>query len=121
MQDRDGGRGITREVRQTHPGVKIMWADGGYAGRFVIWAKEKLALVVDIIKRNDTQEGFEVLPRRWVVERTFAWIMKCRRLSADYERIPSHSEAMVQWAMIGLMVRRIGRTTSTQVTGYNWP
>lgn len=66
------------------------------------------------------QRGFAVLPRRWVVERTFAWLMKCRRLAADYERTITHSEAMVKWAMIGLMSRRIGREITHTKPAYNW-
>lgn len=67
------------------------------------------------------QRGFQVLPRRWAVERTFAWITKCRRLNLDYERRIEHSESMVALAMIGLMLRRLARSVpGSGVTGYNW-
>lgn len=65
---------------------------------------------VEVVGKKPGQRGFEVLPRRWVVERTFAWIMRCRRLVADYERLPAHAEAMVKWTMIGLMSRRLAPT-----------
>jgi transposase len=66
-----------------------------------------LRLLVEVVKKPADQQGFAVLPRRWVVERTFAWIMRCRRLGRDYERLPATSEAMVKWAMIGIMTRRL--------------
>jgi hypothetical protein len=61
----------------------------------------------ELVRKPTGQQGFAVLPRRWVVERTFAWIVRCRRLRCDYERLPAHAEAMVKWAMIGLMTRRL--------------
>lgn len=121
VQDRDGGRLVSEKVAKSHPGLRLIWADGGYAGRFVAWAREKLSIIVDIVRKRDGQRGFEVLPRRWVVERTFAWIMKCRRLAADYERRTDHAEAMVTWAMIGLMCRRLARQMKgNDVTAYYW-
>jgi putative transposase len=65
--------------------------------------------ILDIVKRNDTQKGFRVLPRRWVVERTFGWLNHYRRLSKDYEHLSASSEAMIQMAMIRLMLTRLGR------------
>jgi transposase len=72
-----------------------VWADGGYAGRLVVWAKDVLRLAVTIIKRSDNVAGFVVLPRRWVVERSFGWLTRHRRLVRDYERRPEHHQAMV--------------------------
>ena len=69
---------------------------------------------VEIVRKPDGQRGFEVLPRRWVVERTLAWITKCRRLDHDYERLPRTSEAMIKWAMIGLMTRRLASAPGRQ-------
>jgi transposase len=66
-----------------------------------------LRITVEIVKKTDGQHTFEVLPRRWVVERTLSWISRCRRLDHDYERLPQHAETMVRWAMIGIMVRRL--------------
>src|SRR5512144_766942 len=89
------------------PSVAVIWADGGYAGRLVGHARQLLKVLVDIVRKREGQRTFEVLPRRWVVERTLSWISRCRRLAHDYERLPEHSEAMVQWAMVGLMARRL--------------
>ena len=66
-----------------------------------------LRVALEIVRELPGQRTFEVLPRRWVVERTFAWVTRCRRLARDYERSVAHSEAMVLWAMIGLMTRRL--------------
>ena len=106
VQDRDGGKQILRLVREKFPGMKLIWADGGYAGRLVIWARTAARIVIEIVKRNEART-FVVLPRRWVVERTFAWLVKCRRLGWDYERLPKTAEAFVHLAMIGLMTRRL--------------
>jgi len=107
VQDRDGGRLVTKAVHERHPGLRLIWADGGYAGKFVTWARDLLGVVIDIVKKKEGQRGFEALPRRWVVERTFSWITRCRRLDRDYERLPETAEAMVTWAMVGLMLRRL--------------
>ncbi len=74
--------------------------------QLVTWAGSIAHIVIEIVKRNELHT-FVVLPRRWVVERTFAWLVKCRRLGWDYERLPETSEAFVHWAMVGLMVRRL--------------
>jgi transposase len=87
--------------------VAFIWADGGYAGKLVAYARQVLRLVVEVVRRKAGQRGFEVAPRRWVAERTLSWLVRCRRLVSDYERLPAHSEAMVKWAMIGIMVRRL--------------
>lgn len=121
VQDRDGARLVTEKMRAAFPGVELMWADGGYAGRFVSWAKELFGLAIEIVRKLEGQRGFAVLPRRWVVERTFAWITKCRRLALDYERRIDHAESMVHLAMIGLMLRRLARgVPGSAVTGYGW-
>jgi transposase len=109
VQDRDGGKKILQRMRDAHREVRLVWADAGYAGRMVDWAKTALALGVEVVRKQKNQRGFQPLPRRWVVERTFAWMMKWRRLARDYERLPEHAEAMATWAMVGLMVRRLER------------
>ena len=111
IQDRDGARPALATLHGAFPALGLIWADGGYAGRLVQWAKAKVRIVVEIVRKPEGQRGFEVLPRRWVVERTFAWITKCRRLDRDYERLPTTSEAMVKWAMVGLMTRRLAPTS----------
>ena len=107
VQDRDGARPLLARVRCHYPRLRLVWADGGYAGKLVAWAASLLDLAVAVVSKPAGQRGFEVLPRRWVVERTFAWLTKHRLLARDYERLPEHAEADVQWAMIGLMVRRL--------------
>ncbi|MFE1609978.1 transposase [Streptomyces albidoflavus] len=84
-----------------------LWADGGYTGTLITWALAALHLAVTVIKRSDDASGFVVLPRRWVVERTFGWLMRSRRLARDYERRSHTSEAMILWSMTMLMTRRL--------------
>jgi transposase len=107
VQDRDGGAGILERLRFVMPSIVTVFADGGYAGRLVTYARQVLRLAVELVKKPDGQRGFAVLPRRWVVERTFAWLVRCRRLDRDYERLTATSEAWIKWAMIGIMVRRL--------------
>ncbi|HUL99674.1 MAG TPA: transposase [Mycobacterium sp.] len=83
-----------------------------YAGRLADWARSVLTLTVQIVKRNDDTSGFTLLPRRWVVERTFGWMLRYRRLVRDYERRPDHHEAMVLWASVTIMTRKLQQATS---------
>lgn len=106
-QDRDGGRMVLNNARMKMPSIVLVWADGGYAGKLVAFARHYLRITVEIVKKPEGQRTFEVLPRRWVVERTLSWISRCRRLSKDYEGLPEYAEAMVKWSMIGLMTRRL--------------
>jgi transposase len=110
IQDRDAAYRLLTQLRCRFSTVSLVWADGGYAGRLVIWARKVLALTVEVVKRTDDVKGFAVLPRRWVVERTFAWISKFRRCVRDYETLPAHHEAMVHISMIMTMSRRLART-----------
>jgi transposase len=107
LQDRDGGRLVLDKARMVMPSIVLVWADGGYSGRCVQFARTFLRITLQIVKKPEGQRTFEVLPRRWVVERTLSWLVRCRRLAHDYERLPAHSEAMVKWSMIGLMTRRL--------------
>jgi transposase len=111
VQDRDGARTVLDRLRFTMSSVVLVWADGGYAGKLLDWARARLRITLEIVRKPVGIKTFQVLPRRWVVERTFAWITKCRRLDHDYERLPGHSEAMIKWAMIGLMTRRLAPPT----------
>ena len=79
VQDRDGAHCLLARMREKFSTIRLVWADGGYAGRLVVWANSVLALTVSIVKRSDDTRGFVVLPRRWVVERTFAWLTRYRR------------------------------------------
>lgn len=112
IQDRDGGVRLLADLRARFATISLVWADGGYAGRLVTWATKVLKLTVRVIKRTDDTTGFHVLPRRWVVERTFAWISKHRRCVRDYETLPAHHEAMVHLSMIMLMSRRLARSAA---------
>jgi putative transposase len=107
IQDRDGAKLVLNKAKSCFCRLRLIWADGGYAGKLIDWVLETHNLLLEIVKRNDGIKGFQVLPRRWVVERTFAWLSFCRRLSKDYEVLPETSEAMIYVAMIHLMVRRI--------------
>jgi transposase len=116
VQDRPGGRAILERLADQHPTVELVWADGGYANStdssMVTWARQELGLSLEIIKRNDDVKGFQPLPRRWVVERTFGWIIRNRRLARDYERLTTNSEAMIKLAMIHLMANRLAGQAS---------
>lgn len=112
IQDRDGakdvlGRLVMLKLCGMLPRLKLIWAHGGYAGQLVGWVKAAGGWVLEIVKRCDDVKGFVVLPRRWVVERTFAWLGRYRRLSKDYEELTDNSEAMIRVAMINLMVHRL--------------
>jgi transposase len=109
IQDRDGAVRLLAALRAKFSTIGLIWADGGYAGRLVTWALQVLGFTVTIVKRTDDLTGFRVIPRRWVVERTLAWISKHRRCVRDYETLPEHAEAMVYIAMIMTMSRRLAR------------
>jgi len=108
VQDRDGAPGLLKAIRHRFPWLRQVFADGGYAGE-----KLRSALAgngdwtIEIIKRSDAAKGFEVLPRRWVVERTFAWLGRCRRLAKDWERSIESSTAWITIASIRIITRRL--------------
>lgn len=106
VQDRDGVTLVTTGLKARFPRLKLIWADGAYEAA-VGWAKQFGRFVLELVRKPADQKGFVVLPRRWVVERTFAWLVRCRRLARDYERRTESSEAMVHVAMIRLMLRRL--------------
>ncbi len=108
IQDRDGAPGVLKAIRHRFPWLRHVFADGGYAGPKLRAALEGRGdWTIDIIKRSDTATGFEVLPRRWVVERTFAWLGRCRRLAKDWERSIESSTAWAFIASIKIMTRRL--------------
>jgi transposase len=108
VQDRDAAKPLLWNLRKAFRTVRLVWADSGYAGKLVTWTKTKLRLTLLIVRRTDKHK-FTVLPRRWVVERTFAWITRSRRTVRDYERLPEHHETMMHWSMIIVMSRRLAR------------
>jgi putative transposase len=107
IQDRDGAKLVLRKLVGRFSRLSLIWADGGYAGKLIDWAANFGRWVLQIIERSKDVKGFAVLPRRWVVERTFSWLGKYRRLSKDYESLTASSEAMIQLAMINLMIHRL--------------
>ena len=107
IQDRDGARLVLSKLKDHFSRLSLIWADGGYAGRLLDWAAEFGNWLLQIVKRSDDMQGFKVLPRRWVVERTLSWLGKYRRLSKDYESLTASSEAMILLAMINLMIHRL--------------
>jgi putative transposase len=122
VTDRDGARLLLADAPIRWPSLQRLWVDAGYTGRLLTWIREELGLRVDIVKRPSRwvrtpvdQEpdplpvGFPVLPRRWVVERTFGWLGRSRRLSKDYEALPATEEAWVYLAMSRLMLARLAR------------
>ena len=109
VQDRDAAKPLLWNLRRAFPSITLAWADGIYAGKLVTWAASALKLTIQIVRRPGDLHTFQVLPRRWVVERTFAWISKHRRTVRDYERLPASHEAMILWAMIALMTQRLAR------------
>jgi putative transposase len=107
IQDRDGAKLVFERAWRKFPTLRRVWADGGYAGKLIAWLQTLCGWVLEIVKRSDDVKGWVLLPRRWVVERTFAWLSQCRVLARDYEYHPETSEAWVQIGMIHLMLRRL--------------
>jgi len=109
MQDRDGAKLVLERLKGKFARLVLIWADAAYAGKLIEWVKGLASWTLEIVKRNDDLTGFHVLPRRWVVERTFGWLGRYRRLSKDYEQLPENSEAMIVLGMINLMSRRLAQ------------
>jgi putative transposase len=107
IQDRDGAKFVLAQALAKWTRLLWIWADGGYAGALCTWAWQKCGWFLGIVKRSDGRKGWVLLPHRWVAERTFAWLDRCRRLSKDYEFHTQTSENWVRVSMIHLMVRRL--------------
>ena len=111
-QDRDGAKLLLKVLSRQWMRLRLIWADSSYAGELIEWVRQLRAnrrVKLEIVRRSAAQQGFVVLPKRWIVERTFGWLNRCRRLSKDYEYLTETSEAMIHVAMINLMVRRLAR------------
>jgi len=108
--DRTAAQVLLRQVANAHHRLVLVWADGGYTGSLVEYCLATFALVLAIVKRSDDRRGFVVLPKRWIVERLFAHLMRSRRLVRDFERRTASAEAMVYWSMTLLMTRRLVRS-----------
>jgi putative transposase len=117
LQDRVAAKLVLAQMQGHLPRLTVLGADGGYAGKLIRWTQETCGWLLHIVKRNDNRKGFVLLPKRWVVERTFAWLVQYRRLSKDYEFHSQPREAMIQVAMIHRMLRRLeaGQNTNTGV------
>ena len=107
VQDRDGARQVLNNMVGLYPRLKLIWADGAYGGKLVQWAKETGGWSLELVRRPPQQHVFQVLPRRWIVERTFGWLNLQRRLSKDYEGLCETTAAWIHIAMTGLMLRRL--------------
>lgn len=110
MTERDGAIRLLLMVRGIAHRLQQIWADGGYRGTFIETVQRLCGWTVEIILRADAVKGFQVLPKRWIVERTFAWLLNFRRLSKDYEYHPANSTCFIYAAMIRLMLRRLAQS-----------
>jgi putative transposase len=120
ISDREGAKLVLARARERYPSLCHLWVDAGYQGPTVAWIEQEVGLSVTVTRKarrwrwqgeetdlEPQSPGFQILPRRWVVERTFAWLGRSRRLSKDYEALPATEEAWIFLAMSGLMLRRL--------------
>ena len=107
LSDIAGGKRVIEKIGAIFPTIEIIWADGTYRGGLVDWVRETLDATLAVVEREKGQKGFKVQPKRWVVERTFAWLGNYRRLSKDYERLTRNSEGMIYLASIKTMLKRL--------------
>jgi transposase len=113
VSDTAAGRDLIDVVAAEHPTISKVWVDGGYQSG--VWRRgAQYGIDVEVVTRCPSEKGFRVLPRRWVVERTFGWLMQHRRLARDYEALPQRSRTMILWAMSNTMSRRLaGESTQS--------
>ena len=107
VQDRDGAKLVLETVQGKLPRLKLIWADGGYAGQLIDWVEQVGGWILEIVKRSEQAMGFELLKKRWIVERTLGWFGWYRRLSKDYEELTINSEDMILVCMIHRMLRHL--------------
>jgi putative transposase len=112
IQDRDGAKETIKRLKDRFPRLRRVWADGGYRGKLVDWVSRFRHFTLEIVERLTGAKGFAVLPHRWVVERTFGWFGRYRRLSKDYEFATTSSETMIYIAMTQLMLHRLAPAPS---------
>jgi putative transposase len=116
VQDRKGAKRLLEVLRHKFARLRLIWADGAYTGALIDWVRALRShrpIRLEITQRSNTAQGFEVIPKRWIVERTLGWFNHYRRLSKDYEYLPQTSEAVIYVVMIHLMIRRLARTWSS--------
>jgi putative transposase len=104
IQDRDGAKLLLRHAKKTLESVEKIFGDGGYAGKLIVWVQKQFDITLEIVKRNELH-NFVVLPIRWIIERTNAWVSKARRLAKDYEKKTLNQESMIYVRMIQLMLK----------------
>jgi len=120
VSDRAGAKLLVIRLLDAFGTLKIMWADSGYDGAPLgAWIRAVAGITLEVVRRCDPH-AFQVVRRRWVVERTFGWLMRYRRLARDYERLTAHHEAMVYWATIMIMTRRLARYQASQQPEQRW-
>ena len=107
IQDRAGAKLVREQLRRHLPRVQRLGADGGDAGQWEAWVRAELGWTLEIVAKDPAGRRFAVRPTRGIIERPFAWLGKCRRVSTDYEHLGSSSAAMIHRAMVGLMLRRL--------------
>jgi putative transposase len=108
---------VLDRIKGRCPRLEVIWADGIYQKQWLIdWVRVECGWELRVTKRSDKAKGFQVVPKRWVVERTFGWLGRYRRLSKDYEVLPGTSEAMIRLAMIHIMVRRLEPTSQYRLS-----
>ena len=107
IQDRDGACDVLQKLSDLMSRLVKIWADGGYSGWLVDWVRRAFSWTLEIVQRPADAQGFVVIPKRWIGERSFTWLCRNRRLSKDYEKLPSSSETMVYLASIRLLLRRL--------------
>lgn len=117
IQDRDGAKWLFVRAAALLPSIAWVWADGAYAGQLIAWLKSWCGWTLEVVRKLKDEAGFHPLRKRWIVERTFAWLDHQRRLSKDYEYLVQNSEAMVQIAAVQLMLHRLCRPTARHKHG----
>lgn len=113
VQDRDGAKRLLEELAEQEEVIqhlKLIWADGSYRGTLIAWIQDLFGWTLEVVEKPKDQNGFRPLPKRWLIERTFAWLVRQRRLARDYERLPQTSQSLIYAAMVRLMVRRLAKT-----------
>ncbi|MFJ4188198.1 transposase [Kitasatospora sp. NPDC089509] len=111
VTDREAGRHLLARLCERYWRITPVWADGGYTGRLVDIARDVLRIALTVVKLSDDTAGFTVLPKTWLVERTFAWLKRSRRLTRDYETRADTSESVIRWSMSMVMSRRLAQRT----------
>jgi putative transposase len=110
VQDRDGARLLLESCDdESVEKLQKIWVDGAYAGELEEWVRSNFGWILNVVRRSDKVKGFKLLPHRWIVERTFAWLNRFRRLGKDYERLIETSECFIRICMIKLMLRRVSK------------